>query len=83
MLIYPTLDHYEKFAQNFVNMMAKPVDMSMMWGLLFLVFKVRETVAISCIDIMAQMLNSQARFAKLEYWPGEPNKPHLKMASKD
>ncbi|KAI1410375.1 hypothetical protein F5Y13DRAFT_192236 [Hypoxylon sp. FL1857] len=38
-LIYPTLDHYETFAQNFVNMMANPVDTSMMWGLLFLVFK--------------------------------------------
>ncbi|KAF4458057.1 NB-ARC and TPR domain protein [Fusarium austroafricanum] len=39
-LIYPTLDHYEAFAQNFVNMMADPVDTSMMWGLLFLVFEV-------------------------------------------
>ncbi|KAI0377693.1 hypothetical protein F5Y04DRAFT_263483 [Hypomontagnella monticulosa] len=38
-LIHPTLGHYETFAQNFVNMMANPVDTSMMWGLLFLVFK--------------------------------------------
>ncbi|KAI0139030.1 hypothetical protein F4776DRAFT_47404 [Hypoxylon sp. NC0597] len=38
-LIYPTLDHYETFARNFVDMMANPVDTSMMWGLLFLVFK--------------------------------------------
>jgi hypothetical protein len=40
-LIHPTLDHYETFAQNFVSMMAHPVDTSMMWGLLFLVFNVR------------------------------------------
>lgn len=39
-LIYPTLTHYESFARNFVSMMSKPVDTSMMWGLLFLVFKV-------------------------------------------
>jgi hypothetical protein len=39
MRIHPTLDHYETFAQNFVSMMAHPVDMAMMWGLLFLVFK--------------------------------------------
>ncbi|KAK7990146.1 hypothetical protein PG989_010461 [Apiospora arundinis] len=38
-LIYPTLVHYEVFAQNFVTMMSNPVDTSMMWGLLFLVFK--------------------------------------------
>ncbi|KAF0329893.1 transcriptional xre family [Colletotrichum asianum] len=38
-LIHPTLDHYETFAENFVTMMAHPVDTSMMWGLLFLVFK--------------------------------------------
>ncbi|KAF2753267.1 hypothetical protein EJ05DRAFT_504920 [Pseudovirgaria hyperparasitica] len=38
-LIQPTLDHYEIFAQNFVNMMQNPVDTSMMWGLLFIVFK--------------------------------------------
>lgn len=39
-LIYPVLDDYETFAQNFVAMMAHPVDTSMMWGLLFLVFEV-------------------------------------------
>ncbi|KAI1087828.1 hypothetical protein F5B19DRAFT_46663 [Rostrohypoxylon terebratum] len=38
-LVHPYLDHYDIFAQNFVNMMANPVDTSMMWGLLFLVFK--------------------------------------------
>ncbi|KAK1636213.1 hypothetical protein BDP81DRAFT_489364 [Colletotrichum phormii] len=38
-LIHPVLDHYETFAKNFVSMMAHPVDTSMMWGLLFLVFK--------------------------------------------
>ncbi|KAK6213364.1 putative pfs domain-containing protein [Colletotrichum tabaci] len=38
-LIHPTLDHYETFAKNFVSMMSHPVDTSMMWGLLFLVFK--------------------------------------------
>ncbi|KAI0898720.1 hypothetical protein F4806DRAFT_506706 [Annulohypoxylon nitens] len=38
-LIHPHLDHYETFAQNFVDMMENPVDTSMMWGLLFLVFK--------------------------------------------
>ncbi|KAI1097155.1 P-loop containing nucleoside triphosphate hydrolase protein [Jackrogersella minutella] len=39
LLIYPSLDHYAAFAQSFVNMMSNPVDTSMMWGLLFLVFK--------------------------------------------
>lgn len=39
-LILPTLCHYEEFAHNFVNMMARPVETSMMWGLLFLVFEV-------------------------------------------
>ncbi|KAF2116367.1 hypothetical protein BDV96DRAFT_51023 [Lophiotrema nucula] len=39
MLIHPTLDQYETFAKNFVTMMENPVDVSMMWGLLFLVFK--------------------------------------------
>lgn len=43
MLIYPTLDHYGTFAENFVNMMANPVETSMMWGLLFLIFKVSNT----------------------------------------
>ncbi|KAI0115622.1 hypothetical protein GGR51DRAFT_503594 [Nemania sp. FL0031] len=38
-LLYPTLEHYETFAQNFVAMMENPVDTSMMWGLLFLVLK--------------------------------------------
>lgn len=39
-LIIPTLYHYETFAQKFVDMMANPVETSLMWGLLFLVFKV-------------------------------------------
>ncbi|CAH0056955.1 unnamed protein product [Clonostachys solani] len=39
LLLYPTLDDFETFAQNFVRMMLRPVDTSMMWGLLFLVLK--------------------------------------------
>ncbi|KAI0888151.1 uncharacterized protein GGS22DRAFT_185531 [Annulohypoxylon maeteangense] len=38
LLIHPHLDHYEVFARNFVDMMENPVDTSMMWGLLSLVF---------------------------------------------
>jgi len=40
MLLYPVIDHYESFAKSFVAMMAVSVDVSMMWGLLFLVVKV-------------------------------------------
>ncbi|KAL3463576.1 P-loop containing nucleoside triphosphate hydrolase protein [Aspergillus heterothallicus] len=39
LLLYPTLEHYGTFAENFVNMMANPVETSMMWGLLCLIFK--------------------------------------------
>ena len=39
-LIHPALDQYRTFAQNFTEMMEHPVETSMMWGLLFLVFKV-------------------------------------------
>lgn len=35
------LDHYETFAQFFVSMMSHKIEVSMMWGLLFLVVKVR------------------------------------------
>jgi len=40
-LLYPILDHYETFAQFFVAMMSHNIEVSMMWGLLFLVVKVR------------------------------------------
>ncbi len=49
-LIDPTLDQYQTFAQNFVSMMAHPVDTSMMWGLLFLIFKVKSQLPFSLID---------------------------------
>lgn len=39
-LLYPTLDHYDQFAQSFVRMMAQSVETSMLWGLLSLVIKV-------------------------------------------
>jgi hypothetical protein len=42
MLVYPVLDHFETFVTFFVNMMLKAVDVSMVWGLLFLVINVRE-----------------------------------------
>jgi hypothetical protein len=35
-----TLGPYETFAQDFVNMMQRSVDVSMMWGLLYLVVEV-------------------------------------------
>lgn len=43
MLLYPTLPHYEQFSRSFVRMMSEKVEVSMMWGLLFLVIKVRIT----------------------------------------
>lgn len=39
-LLHPTLDHYEQFAQAFINMMAQAVEISMLWALLYLVVKV-------------------------------------------
>ncbi|KAI1458139.1 hypothetical protein F4805DRAFT_474585 [Annulohypoxylon moriforme] len=39
LLIHPHLDYYEVFARNFIDMMENPVDTSMMWGLLSLVFR--------------------------------------------
>ena len=39
MLLYPALDHYEQFAQYFVKMMSNKVEVSTLWGLLFLVIK--------------------------------------------
>ncbi|KAK1830086.1 hypothetical protein QBC39DRAFT_426826 [Podospora conica] len=60
-LIHPTLDHYETFAQNFVSMMANPVDTSMMWGLLYLVFK----LALASTDPVNQTLdNSLTRITR-------------------
>jgi hypothetical protein len=41
MLVFPVLDQFETFITFFVNMMSKPVDVSMLWGLLFLVITVR------------------------------------------
>lgn len=35
-----TLGPYETFAEDFVNMMQRSVDVSMMWGLLYLVVEV-------------------------------------------
>jgi hypothetical protein len=40
MLLLPTIAHYEMFANTFVAIMAQSVDVSMLWGLLFLVVKV-------------------------------------------
>lgn len=42
LLVVPTLEHYEQFADSFVALMLNKVDISMMWGLLFLVIKVCE-----------------------------------------
>ena len=41
MLLYPILPHYEQFSKYFVDMLSEKVETSMMWGLLFLVIKVR------------------------------------------
>lgn len=40
LLLFPALPHYEVFAESFISLMAHAVDISMMWGLLFLVVKV-------------------------------------------
>lgn len=40
-MLYPTLDHYDAMAAAFVAMMHGNVDVSLMWGLLYLVIKVR------------------------------------------
>lgn len=40
LLVIPILEHYEQFANSFVALMRNKVDVSMMWGLLFLVIKV-------------------------------------------
>ena len=39
-ILYMTVPHYEEFAVMFVKMMKRDIDMSMMWGLLYLVVKV-------------------------------------------
>ena len=39
-LLIPTLEHYDQFSYSFVELMRKEVEVSMMWGLLFLVIKV-------------------------------------------
>ena len=39
-MLYMTVPHYEEFAVMFVKMMKRDIDMSMMWGLLYLVVKV-------------------------------------------
>jgi len=39
-LLYPALADYDQFAVSFVKMMAEAVDVSMLWGLLYLVIKV-------------------------------------------
>lgn len=39
-MLFPAVEHYETFAQSFVSLMAHSVDVSMLWGLLFLVVKV-------------------------------------------
>jgi hypothetical protein len=39
-MLFPAVEHYETFAKPFVSMMAHSVDVSMLWGLLFLVVKV-------------------------------------------
>lgn len=38
-LLYSTLDHYEQLTRSFIKMMAYAVDLSMIWGLLYLVVK--------------------------------------------
>ncbi|OKL62715.1 hypothetical protein UA08_01361 [Talaromyces atroroseus] len=38
-MLFPAIEHYETFAGSFVALMAHAVDVSMMWGLLFLVVK--------------------------------------------
>lgn len=42
--LYPVLDHYEAFAASFVSVMRNKIGTSMMWGLLFLVVKVRRSL---------------------------------------
>jgi hypothetical protein len=37
--LFPCVDHYETFANLFMSMMANAVDVSLLWGLLFLVVK--------------------------------------------
>lgn len=39
-LLIPTLEHYDQFSRSFVELMRKEVEVSWMWGLLFLVIKV-------------------------------------------
>lgn len=38
-LLYPALDNYDRFATTFVKMMEHTADVSMLWGLLYLVIK--------------------------------------------
>ena len=78
-LIYPTLDHYETFAQNFVKMMAEAVDVAMMWGLLFLVFKVRPRKRPKYVKICS----SHVACPRRKGGRGEPSKGHNEVAGED
>ncbi|KAI0104454.1 hypothetical protein F4814DRAFT_430828 [Daldinia grandis] len=62
-LLYPTLDHYETFARLFVDMMYHPIDTSMMWGLLSLVFKLalESTGEINPLENITRWLESIGR----------------------
>jgi hypothetical protein len=40
MRLCPTIDYYDKFANTFLAIMADAVEISMLWGLLFLVVSV-------------------------------------------
>ncbi|KAI1654754.1 hypothetical protein F4813DRAFT_194925 [Daldinia decipiens] len=63
-LLYPTLDHYETFARIFVDMMYHPIDTSMMWGLLSLVFKqlaLESTGEINPLDNITRWLENIGR----------------------
>lgn len=56
MLLIPTIKHYEMFANMFVQIMAQSVDVSMLWGLLFLVVKVQY---ISILGKASPLLNER------------------------
>jgi len=59
LLTHPTLDQYHTFAQNFAGVMACPVDTSIMWGLLFLIFKVRNRLPLAALEALTRASKPQ------------------------
>ncbi|KAH6634899.1 hypothetical protein B0J18DRAFT_406496 [Chaetomium sp. MPI-SDFR-AT-0129] len=64
LLLLPVLEHYNQFSISFVSLMREKVDVSMMWGLLYLVVKL-SLHSEAALDRVSRMVKSIG--IKLEY----------------